>query len=492
MSTILLPRRNPGMGYLRLETADLRRPAADSPPQGGLLTPSSACDRRRSSITSSNWSFVSQVSATPSQSSSIASFQSSQEPSTPPQYEELMNFAFVGSETPYDGFAQESESSQQKVEYLESHLVLQSSPVPGDESLNLHSKADWVDVRQQYSHQQRLQFDGMIPASVGIHSSVTSDSNHGLDESPWTRTWIQQQPTSTLSPEQRCGNDSYQTPLHQDMNALYDFPPATCMILPSSNYINGTTIAPTEMLMEDTSPISDHHFEDFHCQEGGLLTPSSECDFSPRFYSTEVKHEQSMSDSEDEWRSPSSRTMIVQRSGAKGLKREERAIDDGDGPRKVKKSVSKRRNRSTTTTYSTHPNANLVITVQKVKSSKKFTCGFRLPTGSFCTRPFDRSEHLKRHRETHEGQRRFRCPVPPEMKCGKLFGRRDNWSAHLRTHLSEADAGRNERMRFGEMFAVLREKEESEEAEKSIRSLLGWKAKGGHLKPAPTTTRRQF
>jgi hypothetical protein len=480
------------MAYLRIETADLVNKTDDGCSCGGLLTPPSACDGRRSSIASSNWSSMSQISATPSHSSSIASFQSSREPSTPPCHMTSMGVCFDESEPPYNAFAMASQATHYKDLYLESQLVLQSSPATGDDSFDFNSDPDWVQVHQYDSHQHRVQLNSMIPASGETQFALGASLNHGLGGLPCPRSWLQQHQVSAFvqGHGHAYRDDSFNLSPYQNVN-VYNSPPATSTILSSNVEANESTIVPTETVLDDVSPISDHSFEEFHGPIGGLLSPHSECDLSPRSYAVDVKEEPSTLDRDDGWRNPATRTMLVKRSGAKGLKREERTAGDAHRSKRVKKAASKRRARNTTTTFSSHPNSNVLMTFEKVpRSSKKHVCDFLQPTGGFCTARFERVEHLKRHQKTHEGQRDFVCPVPHEMKCNKSFGRRDNWRDHLKTHLSITIAGRNTRMDFGDMFDLVRATEDSEEATKTIKTLLEWKARGNHMKSgAPATGR---
>jgi hypothetical protein len=491
MPIVPMAGRKPNMAYLRVETANLVSKTDDSPSREGLITPSSAYDGTRSSIASSSWSSLSQISTTPSHSSSVASFQSSQEPSTPPHHEASMDFSFLDSKTSYDDFSLASEATHRKDFYLESHVVLQSSPATGDDFCDLNSDSDWVQCHQNDSYQQRIQFDSMMSTSSDFQSNLGASLNHSLG---YPRSWLQHHDIPTFGPSHGCGyrDSSFQSLPYQSVS-MYNLPPALGSILLSSVAVDDSTIVPVETVLEDVSPISDRSFEEFNGPVG-LPRPHSECAFSPRPYANDVKEESSISDSDDGWQTPATRTMVVKRSGAKGVKREERASSDGNGPRKVKKPASKRRARKTTTTFSSHLNTNVLMTFQKVpRSRKKYVCDFLRPNGGFCTRPFERVEHLKRHQKTHEGQRDFVCPVPEEMKCNKSFGRRDNWRDHLKTHLSITSAGRNIRMEFGDMFDLVRATEEREEATKTIKTLLEWKAQGKHMKSVePTVGRGRF
>ncbi|KAF2202493.1 hypothetical protein GQ43DRAFT_430729 [Delitschia confertaspora ATCC 74209] len=64
----------------------------------------------------------------------------------------------------------------------------------------------------------------------------------------------------------------------------------------------------------------------------------------------------------------------------------------------------------------------------------KQVCGVVLEDGRICRAAFDKSEHFKRHQDTHNPSKKtFPCIVPG---CEKVFGRSDNCNAHFITHAS--------------------------------------------------------
>jgi hypothetical protein len=79
-----------------------------------------------------------------------------------------------------------------------------------------------------------------------------------------------------------------------------------------------------------------------------------------------------------------------------------------------------KRSRALTERPSAEPDAS----TDGERSEKVFTCPFR-----FCSRPFRRLEHLKRHVRTHTRERPFEC-----RHCSRAFSRRDNLLQHERIH----------------------------------------------------------
>lgn len=69
-------------------------------------------------------------------------------------------------------------------------------------------------------------------------------------------------------------------------------------------------------------------------------------------------------------------------------------------------------------------------------------------TGLQCTKHFVRPEHLKRHEQTHSGERNYHCAI-----CGKQFNRNDNCQEHYWTHVRRPGKkyGRNNKMSLAEV-----------------------------------------
>lgn len=59
----------------------------------------------------------------------------------------------------------------------------------------------------------------------------------------------------------------------------------------------------------------------------------------------------------------------------------------------------------------------------------------KLYTCEMCGKAFSRSEHLERHRKTHNpSEKKFECPV-----CNKKFNRKDNLRSHMKIHKDNRD-----------------------------------------------------
>lgn len=110
------------------------------------------------------------------------------------------------------------------------------------------------------------------------------------------------------------------------------------------------------------------------------------------------------------------------------------------------------------------------------RSNKKELCGHIYADGSHCTSSFDRSEHLKRHRESkHEAKKPFTCPLPDCNQSGKRY---DNHSDHMKTHLRKRGNGpkaRNQYYEWEEFVGYLRKEWDAKDAEKMVEKLEKWR-----------------
>ncbi|KAF2430853.1 hypothetical protein EJ08DRAFT_212795 [Tothia fuscella] len=490
MSTFPTSKRNPSMGLLRVDTK-LAHHHDHNSPMGELLTPeSSICDGRRSSIASSHYSFESIGSLTSSHPSSVSSY-SSTEPSTPLQHGLPMHFSFIATGTPFEDFSLTSRHQDHKPAYPERQMTLRSSPPTADSAFDFRPDPEWEYLPSQRQTESLPQLssyanDRMMPASGDFASAVGACMNHAPqtfdqhamnDPFSYPRYMEPYQTSAQLGIGNDIPNNFQYTSNAVGSNAYW--PTSLGAVLPSSTRFHESTIEPKETVIEDAGPEDDAYLDESERPESGMVSPCN----NPYL----VKDEESLSDQESSWGGSAAGKRVVNRYGArfisrygaKGLKKE----DSTTGcPRRQQRSGPSNRRRAkdgNTQTYSRNFNgARVKISIEQSRKSLKYACGFVKPDGTLCLSAFVRVEHLKRHTGTHNGEKPYICPV---RSCSKGFGRRDNWRDHLRTHLSETQAGRNDRIDFEELKNLLMVSEEEEEAKKTIRSLSDWKASGGHL-----------
>jgi hypothetical protein len=472
------------MSYLRVDT-DVCHKGDEFYPRGGLPTPeSSICDGRRSSFPSSHWSFESIGSSTSSHSSSIASYQSShcsQEPATPPQHGLPMDLSFIAPGTSYDKYSQAADHPGSKGPYLQGQTMLHSLSSSGGSPFDFHSESQWdycSDQREAYgSHRLPLYAtNGMMPASGDFASAIGACLNqlsqnieHNTGDPLTYHPALTDYQNSINMPASDTFRSNFQHS-NRASSTIPSWPYAIGSILPSSARVDDTTIVPKETVMYETFSTNAHTESPIN-QESGMLSPCSD--------RNAVKDEDVSSDGYDSWYNGPKRKVVVSRYGAKGLKREEkRASAEWTPKSKRSGTVNKRRPKpsKTLSAMRTLNGGSVSICYQECGKNKKYACTHILPDGSRCPREFERVEHLRRHHGTHSGVREHSCP-----DCKKEFGRRDNWRAHLQTHLTQTIAGRNDRRTFEEIFTLLRATEETEEAEKTIASLKKWRESGKHL-----------
>lgn len=485
MSALAANRRHSDMGYLRIDTSQYGHKIDNVQPQPGLLTPlSAACDSRRSSVASSSWSFVSQALGASSLYSSVPSIRSSQEPSTPPPHGLPMDMSFISSDTSFEDLASSHEFEDVKRSFIGTPGILSSSPA---HHAQLDSQESWVMVPEHAQSQAiRLPFfemDTMMPASGDLQSALgvtpfrpqSTIGGHRVEQdSPCNRPWL------TQGYEQQVGYDNLVSVQYTiNTGAACDYSEDECP-WPTSVQAD-SCIVPAETELVDMgihaplygapicndSDVPPSPCGQFQASIGGrnlfvkqeLVQPEIQEEFSP------VKSELSAS-----FRS------CLSSQSERGVKKDRRPS-----------LRSKRKARSQVTQPYTGTLRGSTFEVHRVKS--KYKCKLKNAEGLECKQAFDRVEHLRRHEQTHSGEKPFVCVIPPmrnekdeEVRCGRPFSRRDNLRDHYKTHLSKAKAGRNGRIGFEKFYQILREKEEPEEAEKTITMLEKWRASGKHLK----------
>lgn len=458
------------LNHLRVQTQNLRSNSKmDHPsPVSRLGTPmSSQCEGRRPSL---GWSFMGGSSALLSHpSSSIASFQSSHEPHTPPPYAMPVDFT-VNENGSCENF---TILSSTKPSYHNSPLAQTSTMTNTFES---HSDPEWVYVhRSSENSMHRLPFYGNEAIVV-----TTDDYNPTLGAGIHQATGFQTEQQSMSYPGWTSHQPAVVYPAAESFDWQQPMRPLPSTIVPSL----ASTIVPSDVVRDQDilhQEVQLHGYQECHSE---MHSPRDYYGLTHDDIDARYKSEPSLSEQDDETWTPASGMMTPDF----GIKKERRSST------KDRRSTSgKRRSRITRPAQEKRVFNNGYVDYQppQSRSSKKHVCTQITDNNQICARAFERVEHLRRHHDTHRLERPYTCPLHlrPQYKCSKLFGRRDNWRDHLKTHMSDTSAGRNERISFELMFELLREHGEQEECEKTINTLLKWKARGGHLKSTSTPAR---
>lgn len=444
--------RQPTLRYLRVQTQNLRSKMDHPSPVSRLGTPmSSQCEGRRPSL---GWSFMAGYSTHLSHPSSIASFQSSHEPHTPPLYAMPVDFT-VNENGSCENF---TILSSTKPSYHNRQLAQTATM---SDAFETQPEPEWVYThRSSETTMHRLPFydnEAMVPTTgdynltlgAGIHQATGFQTEQQPMSYP---SWTSQQPPAAYP-----AAESFDW--QQPMRPL------------------ASTIVPSDVIRDrDILQIHLHGYQECHSE---MQSPRDYYGLSHDEVDVHYKSEPSLSEQGDESWTPASGMMTPDF----GFKKERRSLT------KDRRSASgKRRSKITKPTQERRVFNNGYVDFQPPQSrhSKKHVCHHPTENSTqICAAAFERVEHLRRHEQIHLEERPYTCPLHlrPQYKCNKLFGRRDNWRDHLKTHLSDTGAGRNERIFFELMFELLREsKHGQEESEKTINMLVKWKAKGGHLK----------
>jgi len=483
-----------GLGFLRVRTQDLQS-KLDEPSPGGLPTPmSSRGDRRRSSI---GWSFMNGNASFPSQPSSVASFQSSHEPQTPPQHNSLpMDFSMVSHpNASFESFSVPTQHGNGKSSF-QGRQIVPASSLNGNSSFDGLQDPEWIYLqRQSENTQPRHPYyttDNMMPASGDFPSALSAEMHHsvqvvadqrGVNNFAFPNGWSCQEPGTSYPPDDNYHGARSHQGSATNGNMLFEWTQPMGTMVFSRPDVHASTIVPSDIVRDEEMLSQESHLHCYHDNKSEILSQCGEYYLDHDDHDPTYEPKSCVSDHDDTWVSGSSMVGSDRTSptGTKCVKKDKRPLGRGGrgASRKRRSKVPKE------TVFSTcFNNREMDIHVQQPRNSKKHTCRYILESGQLCARAFERVEHLRRHEQIHEPMRPFTCPLHlhPGLKCHKLFGRRDNWRDHLRTHLSSTIAGRNERISFEALFALLRKSEEHEEAEKTINMLLKWKAKGGHEK----------
>ena len=436
--------RTAALGYLKVETENLTPASVEGSPVTGLLTPvSSARNARHSSIASANWSFMSHGSSATSNASSVSSFQSSYLPSTP-CHDKPLELSFCESDTALDSF---------NGPHLRTPTAFHAGVT--QDSLCISQDSDW-DLPSEWSSNQfqciPSAFDEHLQAEMVFNARTvaqTSDEHH-LDASFWEmhqRSTFYPTETSPYEPSAALG---YTLPTSENAGWL------------RCGTYDGITVSPTEVAVCGLPETYDFAFR----------TPP---------------HQSSSPCRDREWRFASDAPRRSFKAESSIVK-EECAMDLGSPtlvqqhlvPKSNVKRGKKDRQRCTRNKRKLKERSLQHYAdrgVEVISKSTKHYCAYVLENGEPCRRPFKKVEHLRRHAETHTGQKPYTC-----FFCNKPFGRQDNKRDHYKTHLSDSSAGRNCRVDFEAFYEMLRVKEDSDEVEKTMAMLEKWRENGGHKK----------
>lgn len=409
-----------------------------------------------------------------------------------------MDMSFTFSNTSFMDLAPSQEFEDVKRSFIEAPGTLSPGTLLGSPAHNMRfdSQEDWVLVPEQTQSQtMRLPFfgmDTMMPASGDLPSALgvtpfypqLNVANHGAEqESPCNRQWYTQRYEQQVSYE-----NLVSTQYAVDPNAACDCceHDLTWSTTAKGSWISTASvdscIVPTEMDIVDTGIHTPLYGVPIRNDRDVPSSPCGRFQSSIAGRSLLVKQELSQPDSQEELSpvksdlSASLRSSLCTQSG-RGIRKEKRLSTRSK--RKARNDVTEVYRGST---YDVHR-------VHQDKKKSKYKCKLKKADGRECERQFDRVEHLRRHEHTHSGEKPFICVISlmrnekdEEITCGTRFSRRDNLRDHYKTHLSQTKAGRNGRIGFEKFYQILREKEELDEAEKTITMLEKWRAAGKNLK----------
>ncbi|KAF2194777.1 hypothetical protein K469DRAFT_686738 [Zopfia rhizophila CBS 207.26] len=214
------------------------------------------------------------------------------------------------------------------------------------------------------------------------------------------------------------------------------------------------TVMPSDAILkgQDEYMYMSDGFEDMstYANPSASFPPSPQEVCFKREESTAIKGEPGTGESDETM----TRSIYVSPTGGKGVKKERRSrgvpkkrskilrhrpeiLDPPEGKWYIELEGGIRRDERTGKWIGSH-------------RQKKYVCG-EIVGGRECRNRFARPEHLKRHKETHTGDRKFWCKI-----CQKLFNRNDNCQEHYWTHVERPGkkTGRNKKMSLREVEKI--------------------------------------
>jgi hypothetical protein len=467
MSELAITTSDPDLGHnLRVKTEFCGISAS----QHGLLTPISAnYDQCRSSVSSSTWSFLSQASSSGSHPSSVSSFHSTQEPTTPPNHTSSAEYAIVGSDLSVSSASSGDGKCDFKENSFDQTLSLPSHASGYYGNLVLSSNPDWSFPYRQSDAALRPQhaINGMMPAAVDFStdfeaSLIPRAGELGIQTSDYFMPY-----STALAPAFRTRHALCEPAPRNDSYAPYNM-----QFSSPSSWVDASTIVPTQTIVDVPAAVCTPGFSETEFHSPASSGPKESVLFHNFRREIDVSdldldHKMDFSDHSPSRQSYKA-TYFESKTGSKVIKKQK------------KPPAVSRRNKGKSAYSQRYKGRDLKIPIDLPSNRKRYECQYTHPEGDkYCGKKFQRVEHLRRHWDTHTGTNWYSCPDP---ECEKKFrSRADNLREHFKTHLRETSAKRNISRTFEEFYAYIRAEQSSEEADKNIAKLEKWRADGGHL-----------
>jgi hypothetical protein len=240
--------------------------------------------------------------------------------------------------------------------------------------------------------------------------------------------------------------------------------------------VDTSTITPSQTIMDGSSHIIDQSVPELAFSSPGNQHSNTMASYNSPPYDADQFVDADMMVEDEEYSEQSGSqysrpTWHETSTGGKSIKRQRRS------------GVPTKKRTKGNTLGATYKGRIVKIPMEKSSASKRYGCDWRGSEGQICGKKFQRVEHLKRHKQTHDGTQYFYCPDPECEKIDRAFRcRNDNLREHFKTHLRQTTTKRNSSRSFEEFYEYIRRGFPAEDADKYISKLEKWRAEGGHLK----------
>jgi hypothetical protein len=473
--------------YLRVKTEFGSDFDVSSSPER-LLTPVSVQSiHHRESFPTSNWSYR-ESSSVGSNPSSVSSYQSL-EPVTPPYHGHHL------SHLPFDLKSSFNNPDMEQT-YLGSTFsspMYTSNASPEDNSLTVTTASEWPIFGHRDNHTfSNMPFNtytSMNELSSGTTSFSTIMSGRSLPsiEDPHKTmaayprsSWSSQgllDPVSISSSSYRSASFPMNSFMLGHSDLVHSIGGAEKWSMSDKNIgVDKSTITPSQTILDGSSQIIDPSVPELAFSSSGNQNYNTMASYhSPPYHMDQFADADMMVEDEEYSEQFGSQysppTWHETSTGGKTVKRKRRG------------GVPKKRRTKGNTLGATYKGRIVKIPMEKSSASKRYGCDWRGPDGQICGKKFQRVEHLKRHKQTHDGTQYFYCPDPECEKIDRAFRcRNDNLREHFKTHLRQTTTKRNSSRSFEEFYGFIRRGFPAEDAEKYISKLEKWRAEDGHLK----------